>query len=417
MNKVAPLLDLVKTYSGRSLLLLCSLAFLLPYPMIWANIVVALGFINLIVSFFIRRGELEFDFLKQEKFYLIASLYLLEIIGLIYTENFSMASFQLEKRASLLAIPLFVFPTNLTSKQYKTILYCFVSGCLSVLCYCYTKSTIYYFTGNQAFSKWWSTEGLFTLDLLKHTQLHHAQFGMYLIFTAQILLFRPIVKFKSYCYALSILLFCATFLISAKMATAAGFLSCSIAFILFSKNTVLTLLKVVATLLIFSVFIYWSYHHFAGVRSRLSQITVMVEKYESHSIDNNHYEYYNERLVPFFCSLELSREEWPTGFGTGDNQDALNNCYKGMGLTAYQDYDSHNQYFEYLLRFGIIGLLIFLVALFYPLGEFFVNKSDLELALVLLLVFCFITESQLNVNKGILFFALFYSLAIKNKNI
>lgn len=75
-------------------------------------------------------------------------------------------------------------------------------------------------------------------------------------------------------------------------------------------------------------------------------------------------------------------------------------------------YNCHNQFLQFLLAFGLIGLLIFLVVLFLPMAYAFSVKNYLYIFLILMLCFNFFFESILETKAGVEFYAFFNVLVI-----
>lgn len=100
------------------------------------------------------------------------------------------------------------------------------------------------------------------------------------------------------------------------------------------------------------------------------------------------------------------------GAGTGGEQVKLNRVFQEMGYTtgAQNTFNAHNQYLEFLVRNGIIELLVF-VALLYVLFKKALRETNFTFLLMLMLfVMSMIAESCLNVQKGITFFYFFSSV-------
>ena len=89
-------------------------------------------------------------------------------------------------------------------------------------------------------------------------------------------------------------------------------------------------------------------------------------------------------------------------------QDALNEQYKQDGHPQLLNYDVHNQYLQTLIAQGLLGLITLILVLLAPL--FCGNRSFLSYSFVLIFATCILTESMLEVQKGVLFFAFFSSL-------
>jgi O-antigen ligase len=116
----------------------------------------------------------------------------------------------------------------------------------------------------------------------------------------------------------------------------------------------------------------------------------------------------------------LEREKaWIWGVGTGDSQDQLNaiyrehNLYSGNGTpqdVGYQEYDTHNQYMETFLKLGLLGVGYLLFYVIAHLRQSIKKNHLLYAAFLLLFIIFSCTETTLQTNKGIFFFAFFNCL-------
>lgn len=113
------------------------------------------------------------------------------------------------------------------------------------------------------------------------------------------------------------------------------------------------------------------------------------------------------RLAKWESAWTCIKSEPYFGYGTGDVQLILDQQYKVEGKFQLLDYNAHNQYLQTWLGLGIPGLLI-LLASFWTLIRFSKDRF-LALAFSGIWGICIFTESMLQTQKGIFFFALFYS--------
>ncbi len=127
------------------------------------------------------------------------------------------------------------------------------------------------------------------------------------------------------------------------------------------------------------------------------------------------------RIKAYQCSLKLAEEKLLLGYGVGNSQTALNNCYKNIDDTLLlRQYNSHNQYLDILLKTGIIGLIVFISFLIFNFRK--AVKFRNELLILLIIFFCinFITENILLRQSGVILFYLIlivFSKIRMNKNI
>lgn len=125
------------------------------------------------------------------------------------------------------------------------------------------------------------------------------------------------------------------------------------------------------------------------------------------------------RLSIWKCSQDIIRKHWIAGVGTGDVQAALQESYekrKFYFASRYNTYNAHNQYIQETVAHGIIGLLIFLSCIFIPFSRCLRKKGNTIYSLFLLCfaVLC-VTESMLELNKGIVWYSFFNSIFMFRK--
>ena len=88
---------------------------------------------------------------------------------------------------------------------------------------------------------------------------------------------------------------------------------------------------------------------------------IKIETYvEVNSNYSNSYRYQTYK-----CSYELLKNKIITGYGVGNVQLKLNECYLENGThTMVDKYNTHNQYLDVILKTGVFGLALFLFFLF-----------------------------------------------------
>jgi O-antigen ligase len=121
------------------------------------------------------------------------------------------------------------------------------------------------------------------------------------------------------------------------------------------------------------------------------------------------------RELKWSCAVELIKKNFWTGVGTGDVQDELDECYKlhnYVPLLYWKDtrYNAHNQYLETFVELGIAGILILICCFGFALIVSMLRKNFLYFILILLFAISCLTESFLERQHGIVFYALFNSL-------
>jgi O-antigen ligase len=120
----------------------------------------------------------------------------------------------------------------------------------------------------------------------------------------------------------------------------------------------------------------------------------------------------NLRLAKWDVAKMAIRDHWLWGVGPGNTTSTLDEIYKDIGFEyALQlHYNPHNQFLSTFLATGILGVCV--ITLIYLLSfASGIKKKDTVMVLFILSFFLFsVSESTLVVNKGIVFFSIFFSI-------
>jgi O-antigen ligase len=120
------------------------------------------------------------------------------------------------------------------------------------------------------------------------------------------------------------------------------------------------------------------------------------------------------RIAIWKCSGDVLKKHWLIGVGTGDVQDNLQQAYENRRFyfaSQYNKYNAHNEYLQITIANGLPGLLILLSCIIYPLLNYRKKYSGNTYFLFLLLFSVIgISESLLEVNKGIIWYSFFNSI-------
>jgi O-antigen ligase len=113
-----------------------------------------------------------------------------------------------------------------------------------------------------------------------------------------------------------------------------------------------------------------------------------------------------ERLILWDAGKEIVMEHPVLGVGLGDTDDEVNKILIRDKNENLFNYNLHNQYIDYWVTFGTVGLLAFLFILLTPLR----HPDILFRIFILIIGVSLLTESMLLRQKGLVFFLLFYGL-------
>lgn len=227
-------------------------------------------------------------------------------------------------------------------------------------------------------------------------------------------------KFKKIWIGLAIFLLITLALLAARMVLL-GFLFALIVWFTLKKIDVKALVLIVSSIIlsiVFSLFI-------PEIKTRLVEAVNIKQKVELDTPPNEHrtlgipYGGRAIRLAIWTCAQDVVKEHWVFGVGIGDAQEALQESYKNHAFEfawKYNRYNAHNLFLETLIASGVIGLgLVFW--LFILLFKLSWNANSLYF-FGFVVVFFFISnmETTYNVQRGVVYFALFSSIFIAQYN-
>ncbi|WP_350286767.1 O-antigen ligase family protein [uncultured Croceitalea sp.] len=117
------------------------------------------------------------------------------------------------------------------------------------------------------------------------------------------------------------------------------------------------------------------------------------------------------RLHIWKTSIETLKGNWLFGSGTGDIDDEMYEAYKKLNKTYFLKYpaNTHNQYLDYFIRYGILGFLIIILSFGFYFFMAIKHNQHVYLGFLVLVAMCCLTENILNRQFGIVFFFFFNS--------
>tara|TARA_R110001583_G_C5669759_1_gene410624 strand:+ start:11123 stop:12463 length:1341 start_codon:yes stop_codon:yes gene_type:complete len=258
--------------------------------------------------------------------------------------------------------------------------------------------------------------------LLDITDTHFTYQGLWIIFSIFFLSKLGFQKFKLKKYkglllfSISLILMVWLFLISSRMPIIAMVIAAFYVMFVLGRITIkYQLLLLLVTLLFLNI----SYFVFTPFRVRANEIFKTKFEFPTESRGSYSYSSVNVRNGIYFCVSRIAKEHIMFGVGVGDSQDELNKCYNdkiGAKIYTWKDYNTHNQYFFFLVASGLIGAVLFL-ALLYLHWKTATNRSNpTYLYFITIIGLISLTENILSRSDGVMFFAFFSGLFLFNIN-
>lgn len=335
------------------------------------------------------------------------------LIGLAYTENVDQGKSEIEKRSALLILPIIILTSKIrlnNDQLEKLILYFFYAGILISLALLVVAFFRFQAVPNVEFFYYKELSGII--------KLHPVYFSYYLLFgliSSFLILYRTHYRKLSF-WVISLYGVIILVLLASKMVLSLLFIITIILLLTYFKSSPI-FYKIVggvtlALLITGSVFI------FPEVRGRVEQTLQLSlndltqEKYAYNYPFNG----LNFRLVIWKLTIQHLYNDgliW-FGVGTGDIRDYLNEVYSQHGLLdgGYINYNTHNEYVETILRHGLVGFSFLTFIYLWGLYKAISGRNYYLIVFLLIFTLASWSEALLSVNKGIVFFSLYYPLLL-----
>jgi O-antigen ligase len=245
--------------------------------------------------------------------------------------------------------------------------------------------------------------------LLGLTDTHFTYQGVWIIFVSfflSIKIFETKNRVKRFALSSAILLLLIfVFLISSRISVIILLLASFISILVIKEIKRLHKIILMCSFFVLSLLAYTTIPSF---KVRIDQVLTTGFSFPSESKNQYNHSSINLRNGIYMCSYLISKENLITGVGIGDVQDKLNECYTqkiGSEIYTWREYNSHNQYFFFLLSSGIFGLLSLLWLLYEHIKVAIKLKNSIYLFLMLSISIVLLTENFLYRSDGVLFFS------------
>ena len=341
---------------------------------------------------------------------LLIGFFLLHILGSSYSEDLSVAAFDLQKKLGFLFFPLLFWSMpRFSSKAFSRILLSFVGGCAIAV----VAGMVH------AYQEFLSAGNAKAFHLLygEHFAygMHRGYLAMYLLFGIMVLLncwSGPLRKIWPF-FLLSLILLTGVLLTGSRSALLIFPLLAILYTFRSAKGPIVKRLGVLGlVLLIFgSAFLLFS-RNWNRFEEMYDQVT---EGYEE--IDPEHPGGVEARLMVWSVGKELFLNDCLIGVGTGEEDAALRKAYdeRGWDFLKKKRLNAHSQYLQTGIAIGVFGVLLLVGILLKGLQKGWYGHP-LLLYLSTILMVSALFESVLERQAGIFLMAFFLSLLAFSPN-
>jgi O-antigen ligase len=350
-----------------------------------------------------ERNNVRLLFDNEKYLLLLPFLYLLHVIGVIWTKNYAQAGLDLQIKLTLLLLPVIFSGFSIDNTFLNNVRRYFAGGvfitCLYLLVMAFKNYYLY------------KDYSVFFYMNFSSEIMHPAYLCLYvntaLIFTLYEITFNKIQSRIFYLTLLSVLFFMFIILLNSRMAVITSYLSFILFWLIF-RNTIKRKKKQIFFFVIFAFAIVFQKISI-NYNNRFQEINYTLLNINESKISglNNT----QIRLDIWKDAIELIKSNWAIGVGTGDIIDTLKSSYQKHGnyFAFINSFNAHNQYLQLTLGLGVLAIVIFLLIFLIP---WIYHNSYNKLLLIILFVFALncLTESMIEAQRGAIFFALMISI-------
>lgn len=357
---------------------------------------------------FFRRNK---QFLQRETVFflvLLCSVYAVEVMGMIYTENVAYGFHRLESKLSLVVFPLVILVSGIGRQNTEKIVWFFVASTVIACLVCTAVVFWKLATLGQPISALFTDAQYSYIYLTEPLRSLHPTYLSLFICLSVFVLAEEVRRQRRRYWLLTVAVFLLLFGI--QLASRAGYAALLCTLILAGYSAIGWRRKMLLTA--YSIAIVASIGIAVSIIPQVKER--MVDSVLEADIDEEQLNSVNFHLKSWTCAIE----SWLNGnvifgYGTGDEVLTLENCHEQRGWIGNR-HDAHNEFLSSLVKHGLIGLITMLGFFFYP---FFLALKYRDVRYVVFLttaLICFMSESMLRGLNSLVYFALFNTLFLND---
>tara|TARA_R110002020_G_scaffold122487_7_gene278030 strand:- start:40433 stop:41731 length:1299 start_codon:yes stop_codon:yes gene_type:complete len=383
-------------------------------PMIFTNIISIL----LVLFCVVRFGKEDFKRVFKTKFVILfLGLYSILFTGLFYNIPLEGIWNGLEKKLSFVVLPVSIGLIGIGKRDLKSILRIFYYSGILVTSYAVIVGVALWIRED-------NTSFLVNHGLSQNIGFHATYLSMYLLFAIAY----PIIRFQDFpsrmekylLFFLTGLLIIYIILLAVRIVWLLFFflLIIWLTYVFFSKGFKL---KYFLGIALFSLMVLTISMMLGPVRERFKEAINFNNEYNIEKVWGGR----NIRIMVWKSGISLLEKKPFSGYGSSSQvQKELNLYYKdhNLGPILYMmkkngnAFNAHNQFLAEVLKHGLIlGMLYFFILLI-MVSVFWKNSRVLGILFFIIIFGVSLTETILELNKGIVFFAFFGSVLCFNFN-
>lgn len=339
-------------------------------------------------------------YFKKRKYFILSfsALYLLNLFGLLYTNNMDAGLFQLEVQLSLFLVPFVVLTSNvINTYTLPEVLKTYVIGTALAFLFCLIYASLSFYREANPIAFFYTHLSYF---------MHAGYFSMYINLSISVLIlliFHGKNKVLWLHYILLSFFIVSIYLLSSRtaMIVTTILVSYGILYLVFPKLKWKASFFGLVSSTFLAAFIIYGTINLVNV-NRMGNLSQETQNENSS---------FGSRLAMWKYSIQEIKESLWVGYGTGDAKDVVQERFRNENLeyAVEHNLNVHNEFMQVMLNFGIFGLLALIIPMLWPL--YFVQKKGNFLYVLFIgnVALNFMTESALETQAGVIWYAVMWS--------
>ncbi len=379
----------------------------LPFDMFYSHLIL----ISLSIHTLIHLNKNTFKPVFTLRTLVLQSAFFVTILSTIYTINYPEAFHEWGKQITIFLLPLLFCLNPLDIKKYRPQLFlAFALVCTATIIYLYFDAIItlrYYSLPFRTLFSGAFTNHNFSEPINMHATFFSMQVMLALTYMLYVLIKERSLYTRLFYLACSVVLTAGLIQLSSKSIFVVLLIIINIALPLFLLKGAARL-KYIVGAAAFSVLLVIGILNSSTLKERF--VTELKQDMSKQAVG----EVEDGRLARWDVAAGLITKAPVIGYGAGSEIGLLQQSFFNKKL--YNSYlfrlNAHSQYLSFLLKSGIIGLAVYLATLVFGFSISIKKKDLLFFTFMLLVAAVSLSENLLDVDKGIFFYAFFFTFFI-----
>jgi O-antigen ligase len=342
---------------------------------------------------------------------ILQSVFFITVLSTIYSINKPAAFDEWGKHIVIFLFPLLFCLNPLDLKKYRPrLLTAFALVCTATVIYLYFDAIIvikhYQLPFKTLFSDAFTNHN-FSEPIAMHATFFSMQLAVALVYVLSVLVNETILYKKLFFLICSAILTAGLIQLSSKSVFAALIIAVNVALPYFLLTGARRIKYIVAAVFVTALAVVVIFNSNAFRKRYITELRQDISKQTGVGSTDS-------RLARWNVATGLIVKAPILGYGAGSEMGLLHEAFfKNKLYNSYLNgLNAHNQYLSFLIKSGIVGLLVYLATLAFGFKISFRQKDTLFFTFMALIAIVSLSEDFLDVDKGTFFYAFFFSFFV-----